>query len=281
MQLNTRELLLIMGDSKELVWNGSINVQIKLDSRLLVDGVPEGRRLVNIRVPRESYIAIYTPLVLERLRNVLRSDIEELLPKVWYSYKDISLPWSIPFGTLFDIYNGAHKGISGSRDNYINVWKLNLVTDEKFPINVIPIIEGQDQLRKFMMQRWKQCCFILNGSSKRVMSLSLQDSLEVWEGVTERDYAKYSGVIKRIMPRTPRRIPVAIHAANGGPIVQTTEPTLTDTSFSQAVEGIVKADFVVCQGIVMYLRDFSDTSLYDVYDKLHSIDGYLHLIANL
>lgn len=258
-----------------LVWNGSLNVQVEVDPDLLIEGVSETNRKIHFWIPRNCYITTCLTAAFEQTVNFLKSEPHELYPHIWFEYNDMALPWTIPLGVLYDTYHLVNHPYPPNNDNFINIWKIKLRYGKVLPTNLIPIIDGEQQIRKFVMHQWKQSCFILNGSSKQVMSLSVTDTDKLWTGLSGNDITTFTEVTRRIIPKTPRRIPLVVLDTRTKPY-KITQPSVENVPVSDLLKQW-NTDDVICQGIQLGSTT-TDTDLFEIYKLLYSFDGFLYLI---
>lgn len=282
-----------MEDIRKLVWGASLNVQININSRLLITDIDPADITLNLRIPRNTYIVNYLKVILDELQGYMNVNIDTNEGGMfWFEYEGVQLYWNYPLGTLYDTLTGLHPSkragqlLNNSRT--INVWKLQLNYNKNFPMGMIPIIDGMVQVEKYWMHQWKQVCFILNGSSKKIMSLSMKDSREFWKSIYLRNQERFESLSSKIIPVTPRHIPIIIHTTF--PDITTIHPvadfknditnkevTLHELMISEipqlfANQGGQVAQ-VVCNGIEVPL----EMTLLALYQRLMSFDGFLHI----
>ncbi|CCC69155.1 hypothetical protein NCAS_0C01650 [Naumovozyma castellii] len=270
---------------RELVWNGALNVQFIAKSNILIDGIPENKGIVNLRIPRDTYIINYLPLVLSRIRNVLKINIDDYTGQFWFEFKDTSIPWHYPMGVIYDVVEPEYlrNSAPANDDTTLNMWKLHLNYGPNIPHNLLPLIDGINQVEKYWMHLWKQACFILNGSSKQVMSVSMKDSQIFWNSVLLRRLDNFEHIARRIVPIKPRFVPLIVHRGlSFGEVNQPTIMTHKDDGSACKILDIFvnlslerkSSDIFICQGIQIPL----DMDLTAVYNNFMSFDGFLHLV---
>lgn len=278
-----------INDIRQLVWQGALNVQITVKPTLLaVDESPKDCA-VNLRIPRDIYLTCYLPAIIARVRDSLRVDLDDEEQHIWLEFENVPLYWNYPAGVLYDSMIGLNPSEREDKDaeNSLEVWRLELAQGPKLPPGVIPLTGGLQQIRSYLMHQWKQACFILNGSSKQVMSLSMQESSRFWESVVTRDQENFIYVANKVIPFKPRFIPVIIHQTL--PEVKLFQPVMVhskDDGTRTKLIDLIQAQFpnlfqkdhvslskVVSNGIELPLTE----DLYDLYNRLFSLDGFLHL----
>lgn len=148
-----------------------------------------------IQYPRLSYL----PFLLPRLHSFFTSFLID--PAVtphegWFSYEDVPLKWHYPLGLLYDLFSGTppaqadgsgHDDHSPSRQNpSVEPWRLTLhFTDWPGEQLVQPDAEGK-VLHDAFINSVKEADFLRNGTAKGIMSLSKNDSTQLWTAVQER-----------------------------------------------------------------------------------------------
>lgn len=277
-----------MEEIELLVWNGTLNVQIKLDSSLVIPDTLSECCLFHLRIPRESYLPMYLPIILKNFKNVIKIDLENYFDGWWYEYDGIPIDWNFPVGSLYDSLaycNNYNK--KSHNDKEIIVWNLTIHYSKKIPDGIIPLVDGLQQIHDFWMHQWKQSCFILNGSSKRVMSLPVLDYEIFWKSLLDRNYNSFKVIKRKITTKNDniKMIPIKIHQilSSDIKIIQPCVPMSTSnydllldvlkselSSYFKVNDNNIK---VIIQGIEIPLK----TKMLDLYHSLSSFDGFLHI----
>ncbi|QLQ81443.1 hypothetical protein HG537_0F02040 [Torulaspora globosa] len=275
-----------MDEIRRLVWEGTLNVQITVKPSLLIGSVDIRHYVLNLRLPRESYIGIYLRTIIDRLRNHLRVDPDSQDQFVWLECQGVPVYWNYPVGMLYDSMTGLNPSNRSCSDEVLNVWRLELAQGSQLPAGVIPFGSDLQLVRTYWMQQWKQACYVLNGSAKQMMSLSMQDTQKFWDALIVRDQDAFKQVASKIIPIKPRSIPICIHQSL--PKMQMFQPIVTGYNSDGSrmkLEDLMKEQFsslfmedtslakIVSNGIEIPLT----LDLLDVYGRFMSFDGYLHL----
>lgn len=278
-----------MDEIRRLVWDGALNVQVSVKPNMLIGGVDIRECTVNLRLPRETYIVVYIRTILDKLRNNLRIDPDDEDQYVWLEYQGVPLYWNYPVGMLYDsmtALNPSERQSSSNLGDLLTLWKLELAQGSQLPPGVIPFGGNLQSVRSYWMQQWKQACFVLNGTAKQMMSLSMQDTQRFWDGVIIRDQDSFRQIAGKIVPLKPRCIPILIHQSL--PKMQLHQPVVTgfntDGSRMQLMD-LIEEEFpalfedrnslskVISNGVEIPLT----SDLLDVYNRFMSFDGFLHL----
>ncbi|CCE62761.1 hypothetical protein TPHA_0D01200 [Tetrapisispora phaffii CBS 4417] len=283
-----------MDEIRELVWNGGLNLQISLHPSAMVVNHLKDPIITNIRVPRDCYIVFYMKVILKRFRNYLNLNINESNKDCffWFEYENVPLYWNFPIGALYDtmtnIMPNDREEILLDRNDHLNIWKLELHCGTKIPNGLIPIIDEEEQIRRYWMHQWKQACYILNGSSKKVMSFSMKDWQKFWDSVKKRNLSDFNDLAMKVRPSHPRNVPVIIHlnypnlqkklpfikidhdADNGHPtvfnVLNSEYPEIFKSKNSSEVQ-------CVCNGVIIPL----EILIFELYKRFLNFDGFLHL----
>lgn len=260
---------------------------VEVDPDLVLNSGSDELSTVSFRVPRNSYLILYLPHALEELRPRLRSNITDYYAGWWFEMERTPLCWHFPVGVLYDSLTGLNPARRSSEQhpNTLNVWNLTLKYGNNYPNGIIPITTGIDQIRDFWMHQWKQACYVMNGGSKQMMSLSKRDALGFWDSILQRDLKAFMTVREKIVPSLDfsKSIPLRIHMSL--PRIGLLEPIakVRHERGLTSLDDILIREFPewfsiepplakpVIQGIDVPL----EASLWDLYLNLSSFDGFL------
>lgn len=305
-----------MNPLRSLVWKGEINVQIYVEESLLIGGKQQqhasSKPLLNLRFPRDTFLPMYLTSILNQLKLSLKYEIEKIIPRCWFSYNEKVLPWFLPIGVIFDmtmsndIISRSNDTIKPTRRSIISTWPIKLhfkqkeETDRKLPYGFILLIAGEGQLESFWMHRWKQACFIMNGSSKIMMQLARHETVSFWNSIKQRDLDGFTEISSKIIPASEsgfRMVPIKYHLPYNNetnnfesPIQPVVKLIQNDNSKGPIVlQDVILKDFpdlidingefkgfMIAQGIILQPSD----SVYELYSSLLNIDGFLHIIIS-
>ena len=153
--------------------------------------------VTQIQYPRLSYL----PFILPRLHAFFSSSLinPEVIPyDGWFSFEDIPLKWQYPLGLLHDLFSGAspaeasdfdvqNKSPSDEQEGQLP-WQLTLhFTEWPEQALVRPDAEGK-MLHDAFINSVKEADFLRNGTAKGIMSLSKDDSTQLWNAVQARTH---------------------------------------------------------------------------------------------
>ncbi|CCH59994.1 hypothetical protein TBLA_0C01810 [Henningerozyma blattae CBS 6284] len=286
---------------QNLLWQGSVNVQIIIDSELLLPGVPWQETIVNLRLPRNSYLILCIPLILKQTGKFLKLQFDSNTYIPWFEFENVPVYWNYPIGILFDTLTGLDPAQRDAKyfksEDMIYYWKLQLgfcsITDCN-QNGIIPFQshESNQAIKKYWIHQWKQACFILNGNSKKIMSFSNNDIELFWQSILERDPVKFMDLSNKIIPKRPHRLPIVIYQIL--PTICISNPVViidnTNRNF-QTVFDLMKREFpnyflnvnndsgtyniakVISNGIEIPL----EMKLLEFYLNFKSMDGFLYI----
>ncbi|SCU95959.1 LAMI_0F04588g1_1 [Lachancea mirantina] len=285
-----------MEEIRRLVWDGTLNIEITVDADLVLADAAESSRRVFLKVPRDMYLVIYLPFIVARIQDILKIDLNDVYQGWWFHFGGTALDWTQPIGVLYDSLHNHRESMMGLGDSgrRVEIWKLRLNHSHQYPSGIIPIINGLRQIRHYWMHQWKQACFISNGSSKHIMSLSKQEALDFWDSILLRDRKLFRSICDKIIASSQpvKRIPVKIHlvvggirkvkdAAAEGPL--SAQYTLGEFIGQQFPEyfPLESAAGGQTEILMQGIRPSLDLPLDQVYFKLASFDGFLHVLVKV
>ncbi|KAF2200015.1 autophagy protein 5 [Delitschia confertaspora ATCC 74209] len=216
------------------VWDGSIPLEIRLasaDCRSFDDSDP-----YLIQFPRLSYLAFLIPRLHAFLSRFL-IDPDVSPTECWLEYQGVPLKWHYPLGLLYDLYSGSEpaypSGGTGRRDEAADEqdslpWKLTvhfteMPMDQLFKLDV----DGK-VLHDAFINSVKEADFLRNGTAKTVMSLSKEDSTQLWEGVKQFRPSIYNPINQKLLnPQGSnlRHLPIKLYLPHASSSIKDSTPT--------------------------------------------------------
>ncbi|CAG98305.1 Atg5p [Kluyveromyces lactis] len=269
-----------MEELRERVWHGSLNVEIMLSDSIVVPNTPLSEKCYHIVVLRESFLALYLPAIVRKLGNNVIVTYENPYKQWWFEYDGVPVPWEYPCGVLFDFLCNSSTTSTGKEDDQrLQMWKLKLCHGNKYPPGILPLVDGLRQVKDHWKHQWKQACFILNGSAKRIMSLSIPDFEAFWQSLISRHQPDYIKVREKLLtPNKTKHIPIRVWTADASflqPSIPANSDTMTlfDVMTSMDIK-LQENNRAIIQGIVIC----SDEDIINLYDLFASIDGFLYVV---
>lgn len=185
-----------VSDIQKKIWQGSIPLEIRLaasDCRTYEDS-----ETYYVQPPRLSYL----PSLFPRLHAFFAPDLiePEIEPhNAWLSFEGVPLKWHYPLGLLYDLFSGAEPtnldrrrktGVAEPRSSSDPAsgpsslpWSLT-VHFADYPVDqLMPLDSGGRALHDSFINAVKEADFIRNGTARTVMSLSREDSDNLWQAV--------------------------------------------------------------------------------------------------
>lgn len=107
----------------------------------------------------------------------------------WLDSQGVPLRWHLPVGLLFDLYGDAQQ----------LPWSLT-AHFKGFPEGRLMRCPNDETVQSYFMQMLKQADSIKNGSTKKVMSMSKQDQMQLWQGLQTRTHSRPCRASRRSCP---------------------------------------------------------------------------------
>lgn len=132
----------------------------------------------------------------------------------WFSYEDVPLKWQYPIGLLFDLLAGAsptkprtsatRPEPSPSQDEGASIslqrpWDLIVHFSEWPAEHLIPFDSLGKTHQDTFFQSVKEADYLRNGTAKAILSLSKDDSDNLWQSVQSHDSTKYFSIYRRFL----------------------------------------------------------------------------------
>ncbi|MCJ1288431.1 autophagy protein 5 [Xylographa opegraphella] len=208
---------------QEAAWNGSLPLEIRL--------APQDCQVYDqadsylIHYPRLAYIPFLLPSLYAFFASFL------ITPEFdshdgWFSFEGVPLKWHYPLGLLYDLFSGA-SGLQAQAEGAQSLlpWRLTLHFSGWPAGQLIPLDAEGKVLHDAFINSVKEADFLRNGSAKEIMTLSKNDSTQLWKSVEAYDFEKYNPVSQKLLyahGAPLRYIPMRIYlpsstAASEGP----------------------------------------------------------------
>ena len=178
------------------IWSGSIPLEIRLaasDCRTYDESDP-----YLAQPPRLSYLAFLLPRLHAFFTpNLINPDVQP--HEAWLSFEGVPLKWHYPLGLLYDLFSGAEpvdfdrqkkEDVAASQVTVETAsgtgplpWRLTVHFTDYPEEQLIQLdTEGRALLDSYI-NAVKEADFIRNGTARTVMSLSKEDSDNLWRAV--------------------------------------------------------------------------------------------------
>ncbi|KAL5361008.1 autophagy protein 5 [Aspergillus floccosus] len=193
-----------LNDIQKAVWDGRLPLQITLspsESRSYDKTDP-----YLISYPRISYL----PSLLPRLHAFFSSSLIEPNSQPhdgWFSFEGVPLKWHLPLGLLYDLYAGADPaskgGGAGSDDETADnplPWRL-VVHFSDWPDEELVRLDADGMvMHDAFINSVKEADFMRNGTAKKIMTLSKEDSSGLWKSVQDVDLPSFQRISNILLP---------------------------------------------------------------------------------
>lgn len=266
-----------MNSVKLQVWNGSINVRILYKEHEFL-----------LAVHRTSYFPLHYRKFVQFFSNITNNDITK--HSCWLEYEYVPLKWNLPAGVLYDLLY-----LSSSPED--RCWTLNLrvaSVSSSFPSDDIIPYEATENgpdyellVSKVYINHLKQLCYVTNGNSRAVLTLSEDDTKLLWRSIVNHDYGTYTAINKKVLPKKePQRIPIEVFLAGLATTVQLpVYPTKNGESVSlHSVlreslpqlfnEGKAKASIHGIDVDVLY-----EEQILEIWQHFRHLDNFLYVVV--
>lgn len=186
-----------------------------------------------MQYPRLSYL----PSLLPKLHSFFAPSLIE--PTVaphegWFSFEDVPLKWQQPLGLLYDTFSGAEpinydeadsrRSLHFDTSNAIVTsstlpWRL-VIHFTEWPSDLLIPLDPEGKIyHDSFMNSVKEADFLRNGTAKTIMSLSKDDSTQLWEAVQEHDLVRYNTINQKFLNpfdgAALRHIPIKVYLPTG------------------------------------------------------------------
>ena len=110
----------------------------------------------------------------------------------WFSFENVPLKWHYPLGLLYDLFAGAspwpaQREEAASSDQETSLpWRLILHFTEWPDEQLVRLDADGKVIHDAFINSVKEADFLRNGTAKGIMSLSKDDSTQLWTAVQDR-----------------------------------------------------------------------------------------------
>ncbi|KAK9471779.1 autophagy protein Apg5-domain-containing protein [Dipodascopsis tothii] len=266
------------------IWDGAIPVQVVLHEAENVGAAAAEPYYTYVR--RLAYLPLLIPEATAYFRPLLSGDRADSLAW-WFEFEGVPVKWHLPVGLLYDLLTGLDP--AADADDWHLPWTLVLRHDE-YPARHLLRLDSETDLVDHWVNRTKEADFLRRGTAKAVMSLSKDDSTQMWAGVRDGDYARFWNVASRLLPSDTtqlRHVPVRVYLPSSAAVVQAAVPAFVRAKEPQTLGTMLHAHLpelfpsrrtcllarAVLHGVAVPLG----APLVDLlYEGMYT-DGYLHV----
>ncbi|PPJ59555.1 hypothetical protein CBER1_09803 [Cercospora berteroae] len=214
------------------IWSGSIALEIRLaasDCRTY-----DKSEAYLVQYPRLSYLGFLLP----RLHAFFAPSL--INPEVpahdaWISFEGVPMKWHYPLGLLYDLFSGAEpldldppglpdaeksQLFSGKPSGSSTIpWQL-VIHYSDFPADQLIQLDAEGRtMQDTYINAVKEADYVRNGTARTVMSMSKEDSDNLWLSVQNHDRPLFNTVNAKLLNPpglTIRHVPIKIYLPTSG-----------------------------------------------------------------
>ncbi|KAG1745428.1 autophagy-related protein [Suillus paluster] len=196
---------------RRLTWEGTVPLEIRVDSKELPANSDRGLECYYIQAPRVSYLPLLMPEIRRFLMDVVFDEAagKMLKEEEWWfeSEEGTLLKWHWPIGLIYDSHTicasiRPPSQTSTSHHN-LQVTPLKLILHlASPPTEKLLLSPSAESCKQAFMGQLKEADFVRWGNTKRMTGLRKQDQDGIWEGIKEHNFDDYWRVASKIVPTT-------------------------------------------------------------------------------
>ncbi|PPQ65006.1 hypothetical protein CVT26_015715 [Gymnopilus dilepis] len=192
---------------RRLTWEGTVPLEIRVDSKELPANSNRGLECYYIQAPRVSYLPLIVPEIRQYLMDVVFDEIaaKGLKEEEWWfeSEEGTLLKWHWPIGVIYDNHTISTSIRSPPVPSTSSATPMRLILHLAAPPNDKLFLSSTiDSCKQAFMNQLKEADFIRWGNTRRMTSLRMADQDALWEGIREHSFDEYWRVASKLMPST-------------------------------------------------------------------------------
>ncbi|KAI0259222.1 autophagy-related protein [Gloeopeniophorella convolvens] len=193
---------------RRLVWEGTVPLEIRVDSKELPANSNRGLECYFIQAPRVSYLPLLIPEIKRFLQEVVFDDEAARLMKEedwWFeSEEGHLLKWHWPVGLIYDNHTTlASSRPAASTSARPQAVPLRLVLHlASPPTDKLLLAPSAEACKQAFMGQLKEADFLRWGNTKRMTGLRKAEQDGMWEGIKEHNFDDYWRVASKVTPTT-------------------------------------------------------------------------------
>ncbi|KAL1700454.1 autophagy protein Apg5-domain-containing protein [Schizophyllum commune] len=191
---------------RRLTWEGTVPLEIRVDSKELPANSDRGLECYYVQAPRVTYLPLLMPEIKRFLMDVVFDETaaQELKDEEWWFEGEYgtSLKWHWPIGLIYDnftISTSIRPSTSASPPTVPLRLILHLASPPTDKLLLQPSVEACKQA---YMGQLKEADFIRWGNTKRMTGLRKAEQDGIWEGIREHNFDDFWKVAAKITPST-------------------------------------------------------------------------------
>lgn len=265
---------------KDRLWKGAIHTRIKFkDAEFL------------LRVHRNDYFPLHFVELVDFFSALTSTTLSG--HPVWLEYEGTPLKWNLPVGVLHDLLYLPTRD-----DTCANAWLLTLKSaqDEPYPSDdIIPFdsdnssIDYSGTANRVVINQIKQSCYVMNGNSRAVMSLSEENTRALWRAITQHDYTVVNHINKVLFgAKQPQRVPVKIYLSGSSVLFQAPIQPQDENGNLTTLGTVLKTHmpdyFSGTRTVAAYVQGIDvdvlfDVPVIDIWTVFRHLDNFLYVIV--
>ncbi|KAH9917865.1 autophagy protein Apg5-domain-containing protein [Epithele typhae] len=183
---------------RRLTWEGTVPLEIRVDSKELPANSDRGLECYYIQAPRVSYLPLLVPEIKRFLMDVVFDEAAARTMKEedwWFeSEEGATLKWHWPIGLIYDNHTISQTVRSSAHPHVFTPLRMVLHLASP-PTEKLLLAPSPDACKQAFMGQLKEADFIRWGTRS-----AEQDGL--WEGIKEHNFDEYWRVASKITPTT-------------------------------------------------------------------------------
>ncbi|TDL22655.1 autophagy protein 5 [Rickenella mellea] len=191
---------------RRLSWEGTVPIEIRVDSKELPANSDRGLECYFIQAPRVSYLPLLIPELKRFLVDVVFDEAAGKAVKEdewWFESEDgVLMKWHWPIGVLYDnhtISASMKSRATFERQSMPLRLTLHLLSP---PTDKLLLSPSAEACKQAFMGQMKEADFLRWGNTKRMTGLRKAEQDGIWEGVKEHNFDDYWRVSSKITPTT-------------------------------------------------------------------------------
>ncbi|KAF8629211.1 hypothetical protein AX17_005796 [Amanita inopinata Kibby_2008] len=189
---------------RRLTWEGSVPLEIRVDSKELPANSDRGLECYYIQAPRVSYLPLLMPELRKYLMDVVFDETagKALKEEDWWfeTEEGNTLKWHWPIGLIYDNYT-ISSSLRTPVMHSTSLAPLRLLLHlASPPTDKILLNPSAEACKQSFMGQLKEADFIRWGNTKRMTGLRKADQDGMWEGIREHNFEEYWRVASKVTP---------------------------------------------------------------------------------
>ncbi|KAI0071778.1 hypothetical protein K474DRAFT_1606304 [Panus rudis PR-1116 ss-1] len=192
---------------RRLTWEGTVPLEIRVDSKELPANSDRGLETYYIQAPRVSYLPLLVPEIKRYLLDVVFDENAARIIKEedwWFeSEEGVLLKWHWPIGLIYDNHTISASARPNTSTASLQSVPLRLILHlASPPTEKLLLSPSPESCKQAFMGQMKEADFIRWGNTKRMTGLRKAEQDGLWEGIKEHNFDEYWRVASKVTPTT-------------------------------------------------------------------------------